>query len=148
MTDALVLLTAHFIGDFVCQSDEMATKKSKDWGVLVYHVAVYTAVVGLVASALAGSASAAGGFAAVTFALHFLTDAVTSRITSKLWFLDITPTGDTGKIWRGGGAGGVHVEPVYAVKDLGTRHWFFVMIGFDQLLHVYALLLTWAWLVR
>lgn len=145
MTDLVVLLTAHFIGDFVLQSDRVATGKSKCWRTLLEHVSFYMlpflpAVGFLVGFGPNGWVTT---FFALTFALHFLTDAVTSRITSKLWFLNITPTGETGKIWRGGGNGGVRIEPLCAVEDTGTRHWFFVMIGFDQLLHVYAL--AWAW---
>lgn len=150
MTDLVVLLTAHFIGDFVAQSDRIATQKSKSWAALFEHVCYYTlpflpAVGFLVGFEPNGWVTT---FFVLTFVLHFLTDAITSRITSKLWFLNITPTGETAKIWRGGGNGGVRVEPLCAVEDTGTRHWFFVMIGFDQLLHAWALLGTWAWVMR
>lgn len=144
MLTLVVLLTAHFIGDFLLQSDRMAAGKSKRWAVLGQHVAVYTLVLTAAAFLLIGPAmTRLAWFAALTFALHFLTDAVTSRITSRLWFLDITPTGDTGKIWRGGGQ--VSIEPLSVVNDTGTRHWFFVAIGADQLLHVYALAWAWWW---
>jgi hypothetical protein len=35
------LLVAHFVGDFICQSDWMALNKSKRWDALAVHVGVY-----------------------------------------------------------------------------------------------------------
>ena len=51
-------------------------------------------------------------FALITFILHFATDAITSQITRALYY------------------------PVF------HRHWFFAMIGLDQLLHYAALAYT------
>lgn len=51
-------------------------------------------------------------FGAITFATHFITDAITSRITRRLYY------------------------PVF------RRHWFFTMIGLDQLIHFYTLVWT------
>ena len=87
------LLFAHWIGDFVCQSRYMADNKSKDWLALTMHVLAYTTVVAvyigfvLIALSLNGPAYAGLFFLwlAVNFALHFGTDAVTSRITSNYW---------------------------------------------------------------
>ena len=103
MTVPMSLLVAHFLGDFILQSDWMASNKSKRWDALALHVALY-AVCFLWWGWL---------FAVITFALHFAQDAVTSRINSRL----------------------------YAA---GQRHWFFVGIGADQLLH-FALL---AWTLQ
>jgi hypothetical protein len=96
---SLILLTLHFIADFVLQSDWMAINKSKNWGALALHCFVYS----LTFAAFYGIT-----FASITFLLHFVQDAITSRINSKLW-------------------------------QANRRHWFFVGIGADQLLH-YALL--------
>lgn len=91
---SLILLTLHFIGDFLFQTDWMAINKSKRWDALSLHVLVYSLVFSYYGIA----------FVALVAATHFLTDAVTSRITSRLW-------------------------------QANQRHWFFVVIGADQLLH-------------
>lgn len=109
-------LVLHFIGDFLLQSDWMALNKSKYNEALTAHVLVYSLMFlpfGL-------------HFWAITFALHWLTDWCTSRITSKLWF--VVPAGDEGAGW-------------FTYDTGNKRHWFFVMIGLDQLIH--ALTLIW-----
>jgi hypothetical protein len=99
LTISLLLLTIHFVADFVLQSDWMAINKSKRWDALALHCLIYSACFvpfyGL-------------AFGAITFGLHFVQDAITSRINSKLWLAD-------------------------------QRHWFFVGIGADQLLHYFLL---------
>lgn len=115
MTLSLALLTTHFIGDFLLQSNWMAVNKSKRWGVLALHCLIYSACFspwGL-------------KFVALVFALHFVTDAITSRITSKLWFFrQLNP----------------EYNEWYYVD--GKRWLFFLTIGFDQWLHLVQL----AWL--
>lgn len=116
MSIPLSLLTLHFLGDFILQSDWMALNKSKQWDVLAIHAGVYSACFlwwGF-------------HFVALTFALHFMVDCVTSRLTSNLWFMEEVPTG----------------EGWWTVKTPNPRHWFFVMIGLDQLIHYTLLLLT------
>src|SRR3990167_1335879 len=98
MTMIYVLLVAHFVGDFICQTDWMAQNKSKRWDALALHVAVYSAVV--YACLLVAGAFWAGWrfttqiplviprflpFIGATFAAHFVQDAITSRINSRLW---------------------------------------------------------------
>lgn len=116
MTLPLSLLATHFVGDFLLQSDQMALNKSKSDRWLLLHVLVYAACFLLWG----------WRFALVTFVLHLLTDCVTSRITSRLWF--VVPAGNSGHF-------------TYAPGN--RRHWFFVAIGADQLLHYVALALTW-----
>lgn len=101
----LKLLTLHFIGDFLLQSDWMATNKSKNWFALYVHAGVYSVCF----------AAYGFWFAMGIFCLHFLTDALTSRWTSKLWVAN-------------------------------QRHWFFVVIGLDQLIHAWTLAGTAYWL--
>lgn len=113
MTLPLSMLAAHFVGDFVLQSDEMAIGKSKSFHVLTLHCFVYS-----LCFIFWG-----WKFFVVTFVTHYITDAVTSRITSRLWFFK--PYGES-NMWR-------YVE--------GRRHWFFVMVGLDQLIHFTTL--TW-----
>lgn len=102
MTPFIWLVWLHFLGDFILQSDWMALGKSKSSKVLVIHVLVYSACFlpyGL-------------KFCIATFALHFVTDFISSRATSWLWKQE-------------------------------KRHWFFVVIGLDQALHLTALALTY-----
>jgi hypothetical protein len=126
------LLTAHFVGDFLLQSDWTAGNKSRRWDALALHGALYSAC--FLPWGIA--------FAVATFALHFAQDAVTSRVTSKLWFFRMEP--------------GIWSQAEYTVPKHGRelvnpwtpivgprRHWFFVAIGADQLLHFWLLYATW-----
>jgi hypothetical protein len=98
------ILFAHWVSDFVLQTHWMATNKSKNWLALGSHVLTYTAALGflmmtlsLVMSNLAIAYDLPNSvifemtpyafalWVAVNGVLHFVTDAVTSRITSKLW---------------------------------------------------------------
>lgn len=75
VVDAVFLIWAHFVGDFILQTDEMAINKSKSNKWLVYHVGIYSLVLlpwGL-------------WFAAVNVALHFVTDYFSSRLSSYFW---------------------------------------------------------------
>lgn len=112
-----VLMTSHFIADFVCQSDAMAINKSSSWFWLSYHVAVYMFVMFMclcVAITILGfpnPATLVFMYVVVNGVLHFITDAITSRVSSYLY-----------------------------KKEM--RHWFFVCIGFDQLVHALTLFAT------
>lgn len=129
MFTLLVLLTLHTVGDFVLQSDWMALNKSKSWRALLWHTGVYSTVFlpfGL-------------GFTIITFILHTLQDAITSRITGKLWFFrplkDFYPKLGTVKVEG-------ESYPIYVPMG-GNRHYFFVMIGLDQLIHFWSLAWTY-----
>jgi hypothetical protein len=102
----LILLTVHFVADFLLQNDWMAINKSKHWGALTLHVLIYS----LAFSWLGWK------FALITFVTHFITDAITSRMTRALYY------------------------PVF------HRHWFFAVIGLDQLIHAWSLTLTYIYL--
>jgi hypothetical protein len=123
-----LLGSVHFVADFLLQSDWMALNKSKRFSALLAHVWVYTLVFTAAVWAVTGLLPALL-FGILTFATHFITDAVTSRLTSKLWFIDIVPIGHN--------AG-------YDVTMKPTRHWFFVVIGLDQLIHLLTLTATWS----
>jgi hypothetical protein len=114
----IALLASHFVGDFVLQSDKMAMNKSTSFKWLYVHCLAYIfALLPFAHLASVGPSIGLGIWWIGNFAAHFLTDAVTSRITARL----------------------------YAA---GKRHWFFVMIGLDQLIHYSTLIGTWAWLAE
>lgn len=117
-------LIAHFVGDFLFQSDWMATNKSKHWDVLAIHVCAYT--VAFLPFWAVGWIPA--DFLLYLWATHYVTDAITSRITSALWFIDmqVPPT----DIELGNG----QIYKFYG-RFNAKRHWFFAMIGLDQLIH-------------
>jgi hypothetical protein len=125
-TIVYVLVLAHFVADFVAQSDWMALNKSKRWDALAFHVAVYISTVMLIV-AWGGPFPLLLTWLAVNAVAHFVQDAITSRLTSRLWFLRYNQRLDA---WEPG---------------VGSRHWFFVAIGFDQLLHYVTLFVTASW---
>jgi hypothetical protein len=117
----LWLLAAHFVADFVLQSNWMAQNKSKSNYALGAHVGVYTVVMAVAGFLVIGRLDLMNfemyvAWVALNGALHFATDFVTSRINAKL----------------------------YATKRI---HGFFVGIGADQLIHAWTLALTLDWLV-
>lgn len=84
------IFNLHWIGDFLLQTRWMAENKSKDWGALAAHVACLTTVliVGMFALELhmpAFDPFRLGAFVLSNGVLHFATDAITSRITSRAW---------------------------------------------------------------
>lgn len=131
VSTVLALLAVHFVADFLLQSDWMALNKSKRWDALTLHVAVYAACFlpfGIV-------------FALVTFTAHFVQDAITSRINARFWFFDMAmPVHWPSRRDPNGPA-----VPHYAALG-GNRHWFFVGIGADQLLHYVQLVMLAEWL--
>jgi hypothetical protein len=148
----LVLLTAHFVGDFLLQSNRMAMRKAQSLRVLVEHVTIYTAAVALGVdawfrlTATALPADQLALFAALTWATHFGTDIWTSRLTSRLWFIRLDAAGQG---WRQLWSGAAREETAYWVEfNDPKRHWFFVVIGLDQCIHAWTLALTWMWVVR
>ena len=113
----MCLLGVHWLGDFVLQSHWMSMNKSKRLDALAIHVATYTTTL-LLGSGLLFGVDKLGRlalFVGVNGGLHFATDFVTSKITSRLW-------------------------------DQQREHLFFVMLGFDQLVHQVTLVAT-VWLI-
>ena len=103
------ILALHFIADFLCQSREMALKKSVDKHILFNHCFIIFIVLSL-------------GTFNILFALF---NAITHA------FIDWN-------IWR-----------VYRINkqqdfEFWKDHWFYVTIGFDQLLHTSLLMLSWS----
>lgn len=108
----LALLALHFIADFILQTDWMATNKWKDPDALLSHVFIYT----LCFFVFTGIVSIVTG-AALIWLYPFIVGALhyfTDKYTSR-W---------THRLW-----------------EEKKVHWFFVVIGFDQLLHFIQILL-------
>ena len=95
----------HFFADFILQSDKMAKGKSTSNKWLGWHILVYSSVF-IIISPL---------YALVNGILHFMTDYVSSRVSSRL----------------------------YKKNEI---HWFFAVIGLDQVLHLTALILTYEYM--
>lgn len=113
----LALLVVHWIADFVLQTHWQASNKSKNNEALARHVFTYTAALALAVPFIFTVRDYGPFFfVIVNAALHFGTDYITSRASSRL----------------------------YAKQDW---HNFFVVIGFDQLIHQFTLAGTMLWLL-
>jgi hypothetical protein len=119
---------SHFVGDFLLQSNWMALGKSKRLVPLLTHALVYSLCFLWLGPA----------FVAITFLCHTITDFCTSRLTSSLWFV----SENTATWIEGCACGDRECWTTTVVYDSAKRHWFFVVIGFDQLLHQIQLLTT------
>lgn len=113
------ILVLHFIADFVFQSDWMAINKSSSFRALLLHVVIYTLTLCTIPLAVTDMSIAVPclTWALVNGVIHFVQDAVTSRMTAYLWKKE-------------------------------QRHWFFVVIGLDQLLHYVFLFWLWSAMVE
>lgn len=80
----LWIVWLHFLADFVLQSDKVSKAKSGSNRVLAFHVALYSVPFIPFAAAYMTPANAAT-WLLVNVAAHFVTDYITSRMTSKLW---------------------------------------------------------------
>lgn len=140
----LQLLTVHFLADFVLQSNWMAINKSKRWDALLLHTSVYSLT--FYVMALVAPLGLVWHFTLVTFVLHTATDYVTSRLTSRLWFFRRHEGA-----WQQDHAIDAYDHVTIVISNpwtptVGNRHWFFVVIGLDQLIHTYSLVLAWRYL--
>lgn len=114
------LLCSHWVADFVMQTDEEATHKSKSIEWLTLHAIKYTlyitALMAIFISFKHGSGVLLPYFIIINGLSHWSIDYFTSRVNSHFWTID-------------------------------NRHWFFTGIGFDQFLHTVILLSTVKFLV-
>jgi hypothetical protein len=87
LVSILLILVGHFIGDFILQWSWMANGKSKSDVILLQHVAVYTAAMTFIGLFALPSLLVVEVFmwGLANGAFHFLTDRVSSRVTSRLW---------------------------------------------------------------
>lgn len=113
-------LFAHWVGDFVLQTDEQAKKKSSDIKYLLKHTLTYSLIITFFTYLLIGYLPNSHWytpliFGFIQFISHTIIDYVTSRLNKKLW-------------------------------ELKETHDFFVSIGFDQFIH-YIILFESLWLL-
>lgn len=123
----ILILVVHYVADFICQPDEIATKKSDDIKALMTHIFIYTIVFfilfclyGVVLNAFAILAiplkvwiQIGLGVSIVNAILHYIVDYFTSKICKYFWQKE-------------------------------QRRNFFLVIGFDQLLHTSLLIYCYA----
>lgn len=115
----------HFIADFLLQSNDMAIRKSQDPLVLLKHVGIHMGVFfvgGLVFFGFIGAFLVALANAA----FHAVIDWNVWR-AFKRWVQKKHP--------------GMTTQEQVMMDD-NARHWFFVTIGFDQLLHGLSIIIA------
>ena len=114
----LTLFFAHFIGDFVFQSRDMAENKSKHLGTLMQHCFIVYLTLFLAAHFIGLETTVAIKFALLNAVLHGLIDANIWKLCARR----MKEKGQTFRYW----------------KD----YWFYTTIGFDQFLHVSIMFLV------
>ncbi len=112
------LLLAHYVSDFIMQTDYMARGKSKTFKPLALHIGVYTLTLLVMTYFLFNSFFIALGFAVTNGLIHMLVDYFTSRESSKLF-----------------SAGKAGSE---TIPNFGG----FSVIGFDQFVHTFILIMS------
>jgi hypothetical protein len=125
----LSLLFAHTVADFVFQTDKMAINKSKSNSWLLFHTISYTVwllillcICNFPIYVLSGTSILPKAFSVMLSFLvaNFVAHTATDYVTSRM----------TSYLWK---------------KE--RRHEFFVVIGFDQFIHIATLVLTYCWLI-
>lgn len=114
----LFIIIVHFVADFVCQTDKMAQNKSKSNYWLTTHVMIYTFV------------TMVCWIIFFLFSLIFIPITVFILIFVMHWITDYITSRISGKLYK-----------------KGDIHNFFVIIGFDQVLHYIQLFLVYKYLV-
>lgn len=83
MSGIITLIVLHFFGDYVMQTDWMATKKSSSNKVLLIHVGVYSLPLLFMATFLGFELVLV--FIAINAVAHFITDWCSSRAAKIFW---------------------------------------------------------------
>jgi hypothetical protein len=116
----IAILLIHWIADFVLQTDKQAKGKSKNWGDLLGHTITYSACwipfsffVFYSPISYFGIHTSEGLY--MFPIITFIAHTITDYFTSRL----------NSKLWAKGNA-----------------HYFFVSVGFDQILHYVQLIIT------
>lgn len=140
MWQYLSLLCVHFVADFVLQTHWQASNKSKNLNALTEHVLVYTFVLACYTPFIFYHFSLQQWleFIVLNGVLHFITDWRTSKVASKLFMAQFEDTVEyelTVDSW-------IVKDMRMAMKKDFNPHYFFVCIGFDQLIHQATLMVT------
>lgn len=117
MIYGILVQAIHFIADFLCQTREMATNKSKSVYWLTLHVLVYSIVTTLGWLCFTQDMVSLLYICVITFATHWITDFITSKLTSYFYLKN-------------------------------NMFLFFATIGFDQLIHITTLTLTYEYFIK
>jgi hypothetical protein len=115
----MYVIMAHWVADFVLQSNWMATNKSSNIKALSTHVTVYIVAMTLFAIPIFsfyGKLDLLAAWSISNAILHFGIDYITSKVNSEYW-------------------------------NKEQYHNFFVSLGFDQVLHYASLFSTLALLI-
>jgi hypothetical protein len=115
------VLFFHWIADFLLQSDWMALNKSKHWDALLSHTAVYSCFWIFPLFWYSQVYPYAPAKLMLFVPITFVAHTITDYFTSRI----------NSKLW-----------------NQKKTHWFFVSIGFDQILHYAQLLLTYYYLTN
>ena len=127
MLASFIIIVIHWFADFVLQTDKQAKGKSKNWADLLSHTLTYSLVwfvVGFIWVILSklnlvGLYGCDFGFVVKFCIITLIAHTITDYFTSRL----------NSKLW-----------------NEGKVHYFFVSIGFDQLLHYAQLFLAFYFL--
>ena len=111
LNSIILILIAHYIGDFIFQTSWMAENKSDDARALIAHVGVYSVTLLVFICLILNTTepSKVLPYVVLNGSFHCLVDVITSQFTKKLW----------------------------NKKDY---HNFFVVVGLDQLIHLITLI--------
>lgn len=132
--EIIIILVAHYIADFIFQSDWMAMGKSKETLPLLAHVLMYAFVVFVIMYGMFHTATTIAPmnlywFALINGVLHYATDYIMSRIVSYK-FKHSKPRNEGDKLSK------------------GLNFNAFAFIGLDQLIHYICLFSTYFYLFK
>ncbi len=85
MINIILIGLIHFVSDFLCQTREMATNKSKSLYWLTLHVFVYTTITAFAWSYFTTDIKTLGFVWLATFISHWVTDFITSKGTTYFY---------------------------------------------------------------
>ena len=118
LTSLIVLLVAHYVGDFLLQSRKIANNKHNNWLYLLAHGGLYSVALFIfVAVFTPNSWLPVLEFTVINAASHILIDKVTSTLTSKFYLKN-------------------NIKAMFST------------IGLDQLIHTIILVLSYLWLLK
>jgi hypothetical protein len=125
LTEIFVIILIHWVADFVLQTDKQAKGKSKNWNDLLSHTLNYSyvwVIIGIIYSFIYPEIQENYKWVDLLIffpLITFIAHTITDYFTSRL----------NSKLWA-----------------KGKVHYFFVSVGFDQVLHYIQLFLTYYYL--